>query len=111
MNCNCEEKLQMQTVAYNLNRNLWANNDFATEELHNGVYGRAIVWMSGPPFQLLFLCNACKAYSRNIYIPDIVELTNDDPTLTLHRQFLGFNFMYMNINDYHIMQSLNITLE
>ena len=31
--CNCEVKLQMYNVAYNLNRNLWAIIAFASEKL------------------------------------------------------------------------------
>ena len=36
-------------------------------------------------FQLVFLPNACEAYSRKIYIPTTVELTNNDPALTLQK--------------------------
>ena len=60
-------------------------------------------------FQLLYLFNACEAYSRNSLIPATVEKPNNDPTLTLHKLFLGFNLTYMNIMDYQLMQSLNIT--
>ena len=49
-------------------------------------------------FQLVFLPNACETDSRNIYIPATIELTSNDPTLTLHKRFLGFCLMYMNIN-------------
>ena len=61
------------------------------------------------PFQLVFLPNTCEAYSRNIYIPATVELTKNDPNLTLHKWFLGFNLMHMHITDYQFIQSLNVT--
>ena len=34
-------------------------------------------------FQLAFLPNAYKAYSRTIYIPTTVEMTYNDPALAL----------------------------
>ena len=55
------------------------------------------------------LPNACEAYSKNIYIPTTVEFTKNDPTLTLHEWFLGFNLTYVNITDYQFMQSINVT--
>ena len=54
-------------------------------------------------FQLLYLLNVCKAYNRNIF------LLNNDPTQTLHKQFLGFNLIYINIMDYKPKQLLNAT--
>ena len=44
-----------------------------------------------------------------IYVPITVEFTNNDPTLTLHKTFLGFNITYMNVTDYQCMQFLNVT--
>ena len=64
--------------------------------------------MSKPKLQLLFLPNACEAYSRNIYIPTTIEMKDSYPALTLHKRFLGFNLTYMNITDYWFMQSLNV---
>ena len=58
---------------------------------------------------LLYLPNACDAFSRNIYIPATMELINNNPTLILQRCFLGVNLTYMNIMDYQIMWSINIT--
>ena len=55
-------------------------------------------------FQLLYLPNACTSYSRNIYIPATVELTNNYPTLPVHKLFLVINLTYMNIIDYQHMQ-------
>ena len=49
---------------------------------------------------LIYLLKTRGAYNRNIHIFATVELSNKDPTLTLHRQFLDFNPMYMNITDY-----------
>ena len=47
---------------------------------------------------LVFLPKTCEVYSRNIYIPVMVELMNNDPTLTSYRCFfLGFNLTHMNI--------------
>ena len=41
------------------------------------------------------------------YISVTVELTNNNPALTLHKQFLGFNLTCINIMDYQLIQSLN----
>ena len=54
--------------------------------------------------------NACKACSGNVYIFVTVELTDEDPTLTLHEHFLAFNLTYMNIMNYYLMCTLNTTL-
>ena len=62
-----------------------------------------------PPFQLVYLPNACEAYISNIYIPATVKLTRKDPTVTLPRCFHGFDLTYINISDYHFMQALNKT--
>ena len=43
------------------------------------------------------LPKACGTYSRNIYISATVELTNKDPSLSLHKLFLGFNLTHKNI--------------
>ena len=61
------------------------------------------------PFQLIYLPDACQVYSRNIYIPAILKLMNNDPTLTLHKHILGFNLTYMNTTNYQLMQAFNIT--
>ena len=34
---------------------------------------------------------------------------NNNPTLTLHKCFLGFNLTYMNTASYQLMQLLNVT--
>ena len=38
-----------------------------------------------------------------------MELTNEDPTLALRKHFVGLDITYMNITDYWLMQSLNVT--
>ena len=55
------------------------------------------------------MSHACEAYSRNVHIPARVELANNDPTLDLHKHFLGFNLTYKNVIDYKLMHSLNAT--
>ena len=59
-------------------------------------------------FQLFYLPIACEAFSRSIYIPATIELTNSDPTIILHKCFLGFDMTYMNIIDYQLMELLNV---
>ena len=51
------------------------------------------------------LPNVCEVYCRSIYDPIMVELINNDPTLTLHKGFLGFNMTYINFTDYWLIQS------
>ena len=58
--------------------------------------------------QFEFLPNVCKASSRNFYIAVTVEMTNNTWLWPYIKYFLGFNLIYMNITDYHFLQSLNI---
>ena len=37
------------------------------------------------------------------------ELKNNNPTLSLDKQFIGCNLTYINIMDYQLMQPLNAT--
>ena len=87
-------------MAYNLNRNLWAICALATEKLQIQCLQKIYHVNVKTPFQLVFLPNDCEAYSRHIYIPNTVEETNNEPTWTLHKQFLGFNLTYRNITNY-----------
>ena len=61
------------------------------------------------PFYKSYLLNAYEAYSGNIHIPATIKLTNKDQTLSLHKHFLGFNLTYINVLNYLLMQSLNVT--
>ena len=72
-------------VAYNLNSYLWAISALATEELRTQCFTKTNHVDIKCPFQLAFLLNACEAYTWGIYIHNMVELTNNDPTLTLHK--------------------------
>ena len=38
-----------------------------------------------------------------------MELTKNNPTVTLHKRFLGFNLTYMKITENQLMQYLNVT--
>ena len=84
MNCNCEVKLQIRNVVYNLNRHLWVTSALATEKLQI-CFQKTYHINVKTPFQLVFVPNVCEAYSRNICIPTTVELTNNDSTLILHK--------------------------
>ena len=48
---------------------------------------------------MLYLHTALKPIVEICY-PAPVELTNNDPTLTLDKQFLAFNLTSVNITDY-----------
>ena len=83
-NCNYEVKPHMHNAAYNLQKNLWAVIALSTEKIQirylQKVYRTEIM----APFQkLIYFPNVCEAYSRSIYIPAVVELTNTNPSLTL----------------------------
>ena len=105
INCTCEVKPQTHNVVYNWNRNLLE----VTEKVHIQCLQKTYHINVNTPFPLVFLPNACEDYNRNTYIPATVELTNNDPTLTLHKRFWSFNLTYMNITDHQFMQSLNVT--
>ena len=90
-NCNCEVKPQTHNVAYNLNSNLWAISALATEQLQIRCLQKTYHVSVKIPFQLIFLPSAYQAFSRNIYIPTTVELTNIVQNVILHKRFLGFN--------------------
>ena len=87
MSCNCEVRLQTHNVAYNVDRNLWAISDLANEKLQIQCLQKTYCFDVKTPFQLVFLPNGCETYSRNTYIPVTVEFTNNDPNLTLQKDF------------------------
>ena len=85
INCKYEAKLQTHNVAHNLNRNLWVISALATKKLQIQCLQKVYHISVKTSFQLVFLPNACEACCRNMYIPTTLELTKNDPTLTLHK--------------------------
>ena len=86
-NCYCEVKPQNHNVADNLNWNLWAISGLATKQLQIWCLQKIYHVDIRTPFQLVFLPNTHEAYSMNMYIPATPELTNNDPTVTVHNYF------------------------
>ena len=66
---------------------LWAISALATKLLQTLCLWKTYYINVKTPFQLVFLPNTCEAHSRNIYVPNTVELTNNIPTLTLQKEF------------------------
>ena len=108
-NCNYEIKPQLHNAAYNLRRVCGWLAPYPLKMFRWGVYKITYHVYIKTLLQLLHFPNACEAYSRNIYIPATVELTKNDPTITLHKQFLGSNLTYMNITNYQLLKSWNVT--
>ena len=80
-------KPQTYNVAYNLKKNVWAISALASEKLQIWCLQRNYSVDVKMPFYLIFKWNVYEAYSRNLYIPATVEVTNNDPAATIHKLF------------------------
>ena len=61
-----------------------------------------------PPLTIIYVGNGCEAYSSNLYIPAILELTSRDDTVVRHNYFQQFNEKYQNLTKYSLIEDLGI---
>ena len=104
-NCNYKKKPQKHNVAYTLKKN-WGTVYGVNQ---NKMFAKDLQNWHQDPFQLIYMPTAYEASSRNIYILATIEWMNNYPTLTLNKPQLSFKQTHMNITDYLLMQSLNVT--
>ena len=76
--CQYDIKPQSHNLAYNLKRIPWVICFLAIEELYVSCLKSTYVKQ---PFQLVYLPNACEAYSLNTFILATVILTREDQNL------------------------------
>ena len=96
-----EVKLQIHIVVYNLKNTLWAICTLSMEKIKKRDVYRRPMKMIRPTKMILrplfnpYICQMhVKLIEGILYIPATMELTNNNPTLTLHKCILGLNLIY-----------------
>ena len=95
-------------MAYSLDGYFWAISSLVTEKLQIHCMQQTLVATIDPPLQIIDIGNGCEAFSSTIYIPAKSELTATMQSLTRSQFFLNYNFKYIKISTFVVLQ--NITM-
>ena len=94
--------------AQSLDGYLWAVSSLKKEKMQVRCLLDTHVVDIKPPLTIIYVGNVCEAYSNNLYIPAISELTSRDVTMVRHNYFEQFNTEYQNLTKYSLIEDLSI---
>ena len=94
--------------AQSLEGYLWAITAFKPEKMQIRCLTDTHVIDIKPPLTIIYVGNACEAYSNNLFIPAKSELTSTDSSMVRHNYFQQSNEQYQNITRYSLIEDLGI---
>ena len=106
INCKVNPEARHTDLAVNLDGYLWAISSFASDQIVVRCLQDTHVEYIKSPLTIIYIGNGCEGFGSKVYIAAKSDLTSEEDTSLRESFFIGFNFVYQNINRYGLWLAL-----